>query len=91
MPLKPCVNRQVGHLNKDDAVLAVFPDTTSFYKGRISRPVKGRGIGAEITVVFDDDEDEQGRTQHRRIGARFVMADPDETYDDQEYFDEDEY
>jgi len=43
-----------------DAVLAVFPDTTSFYHGRISKPVKQRGSGGEISVQFDEDEDESG-------------------------------
>ena len=43
-----------------DAVLAVFPDTTSFYHGRISKPVKQRGAGGELSVQFDEDEDESG-------------------------------
>ena len=41
-------------------MLAVFPDTTSFYHGRISKPVKQRGSGGEIFVQFDEDEDETG-------------------------------
>lgn len=30
----------LGGLNKGDAVMAVFPDTTSFYRGHISKPVR---------------------------------------------------
>ena len=41
-------------------MLAVFPDTTSFYHGRISKPVKQRGAGGELSVQFDEDEDESG-------------------------------
>ena len=50
----------VQHPLTGDAVLAVFPDTTSFYHGRISKPVKQRGAGGELSVQFDEDEDESG-------------------------------
>ena len=50
----------VQHPLTGDAVLAVFPDTASFYHGRISKPVKQRGSGGEISVQFDEDEDESG-------------------------------
>jgi SAGA-associated factor 29 len=82
---RACVVRledNIGSLQKGDAVLAVFPDTTSFYRGRISKPVKNRGVGGEIAVQFEDDEDETGRTPHRRVPARHVMADPDDEGDD---------
>jgi len=72
----------VENLQKGDTVLAVFPDTTSFYRGRISKPVKNRsassGGDTEVFVQFEDDEDETGRLPHRRIPARHVMPDPDE-------------
>jgi len=64
-------------LNKGDAVLAVFPDTTSFYRGRISKPVKNRAAGGDVFVQFEDDEDESGRIPHHRVAARHVIADPD--------------
>lgn len=78
------LEENIGHLQKGDAVLAVFPDTTSFYKGRISKPVKNKGVGGDIYVQFEEDEDESGRTPHRRVPARHVMADPDEEYDEEE-------
>ena len=40
-------------------------------------------------VQFNDDEDEAGRTPHRRIPARHVMADPEEDYGDDRNGDED--
>jgi SAGA-associated factor 29 len=78
------LEENIGQLQKGDAVLAVFPDTTSFYKGRISKPVKNKGVGGDIYVQFEEDEDESGRTPHRRVPARHVMADPDEEYDEEE-------
>lgn len=77
------LQENIGQLQKGDAVLAVFPDTTSFYKGRISKPVKNRGVGGDIFVQFEEDEDESGRTPHRRVPARHVMADPDEDYEEE--------
>eukprot|EP00616_Rhizochromulina_sp_CCMP1243_P018680 CAMPEP_0118974930 /NCGR_PEP_ID=MMETSP1173-20130426/13937_1 /TAXON_ID=1034831 /ORGANISM="Rhizochromulina marina cf, Strain CCMP1243" /LENGTH=339 /DNA_ID=CAMNT_0006924745 /DNA_START=3 /DNA_END=1025 /DNA_ORIENTATION=- len=76
------LDEAVENLQKGDTVLAVFPDTTSFYRGRISKPVKNRsassGGDSEVFVQFDDDEDETGRLPHRCIPARHVMPDPDE-------------
>ena len=67
---------------KGDMVLAVFPDTTSFYRATISKPVKRSSTGStEVFVQFEDDEDETGRTPHRRVGARFVMSNPDDSPD----------
>jgi len=68
----------IGMLQKGDPVLAVFPDTTSFYRGRISKPVKNRGIGmAEIFVQFFEDADVSGRTPHRRVPPKHIMPCPD--------------
>ena len=67
------------HLEKGDRIVAVFPDTTSFYRATVSKVPKtpnNNGI-FEIIVKFDDDEDETGRTPHRRVPARFVMPRPD--------------
>jgi SAGA-associated factor 29 len=72
----------IGSLVKGDSVLAVFPDTTSFYRGRISKPVKNKGIGFDVYIQFVEDEDASGRTPHRRVLAKHVMALEDEPEDD---------
>uniref|UniRef100_A0A7S2D9R3 SGF29 C-terminal domain-containing protein n=1 Tax=Octactis speculum TaxID=3111310 RepID=A0A7S2D9R3_9STRA len=73
----------VEHMSKGQAVLAVFPDTTSFYRARISKPVKRSSTNyrtsPDIYVQFEDDEDETGRTPHRRVIARYVILDQDQT------------
>ena len=76
-----------GELHKGDQVLAVFPETTSFYRAVISKaPRRCAGGAIECIVKFEDDEDESGRTPHRRVHSRFVLpmpsAEPPEAYDD---------
>lgn len=64
------------HFRKNDKVLAVFPDTTSFYRGVIvknPKPPSTNSANWEVIVRFDDDEDESGRAPPRRIPARFVI------------------
>lgn len=72
----------VEHMSKGQAVLAVFPDTTSFYRARISKPIKRNSTNfrgsTDIYVQFEDDEDESGRTPHRRVIARYVIVDHDQ-------------
>ncbi|CAM9223391.1 unnamed protein product [Chrysoparadoxa australica] len=66
-------------LDKGDEVLAVFPDTTSFYRATIHkmpRPVDKDSGPPEIQVKFVDDEDESGRTPNRKMHPRFVIAVP---------------
>ncbi|KAG5187584.1 SGF29 tudor-like domain-containing protein [Tribonema minus] len=64
----------VEGLHKGGAVLAMFPDTTSFYKGKMAKSLK-RGM-TEALVQFEDDEDETGKTPNRRIDARYVFPVP---------------
>jgi len=64
-------------LQKGASVLAVFPDTTAFYRGRISKPVKNRGMGGSVWLQFEEDEDEAGRTPHRQVPSKHVMVEPD--------------
>mmetsp|Transcript_33880 Transcript_33880/g.58143 ORF Transcript_33880/g.58143 Transcript_33880/m.58143 type:complete len:265 (+) Transcript_33880:149-943(+) len=81
----------VDGLAKGDMVLAVFPDTTSFYRATISKPVKRSSQGmSEVFVQFEDDEDETGRTPHRRVTARYVMHNPDGDDDGNQYDDDEE-
>jgi len=68
------------HLRRGDSVLAVFPETTSFYKAVVAKTPKflnGAGGGyagsQEIIIKFEDDEDESGKNPARRVPARFVL------------------
>jgi uncharacterized membrane protein YgcG len=64
----------LGDVQKGDTVLAVFPDTTSFYRAQVTKVPKQQGQrGGEVHVKFDDDEDETGRTPHRRVPSRHVL------------------
>ncbi len=66
-------------IRKGDRVLAVFPDTTSFYRSIVVKSPKPHGsTGAangqwDVVVKFDDDEDDTGKPPARRIPARFVI------------------
>jgi hypothetical protein len=62
----------LGDVQKGDTVLAVFPDTTSFYRAQVTKVPKQQR-GGEVHVKFDDDEDETGRTPHRRVPSRHVL------------------
>lgn len=80
-----------GIFAKGKDCMAIFPETTSFYRAKVSKdPVwklerTGGGIPMvkEIIVKFEDDEDLQGRTPHRRVPSRYVIPVP------QDYFYED--
>jgi SAGA-associated factor 29 len=73
--------------------MAIFPETTSFYRAKISKtPVwkrsKAGPIVRELIVKFEDDEDQQGRTPHRRVPSRYVIPLPvNYFYDDAEDVD----
>lgn len=84
--------------------MAIFPETTSFYRSKISKTPVWRlnsstttttsgtttasgGAGSngsaltmpvvkEMIVRFEDDEDANGRTPHRRVPARYVIPTP---------------
>lgn len=77
-PLPACEVKKLedsgAHLKKGDLILAVFPETTSFYKAIVAKTVKPpTGNGAwEIVVRFDDDV-EDGKIPPRRVPARFVI------------------
>jgi len=66
------------HLRRGDRVVAVFPETTSFYRAVVAKNPKGPSPNAtnqmwEVVVKFDDDEDESGKNPARRVPARFVL------------------
>jgi SAGA-associated factor 29 len=65
-----------GHLRRGDNVLAVFPETTSFYRAEVVKnpkaPAHANGQW-EVVVRFEDDEDETGKAPPRRVPGRFVL------------------
>uniref|UniRef100_A0A7S3XKW5 SGF29 C-terminal domain-containing protein n=1 Tax=Heterosigma akashiwo TaxID=2829 RepID=A0A7S3XKW5_HETAK len=61
------------HFSKGDAVLAMFPETTSFYRGLVHKPANTDNM---LQIRFEDDEDGQGRTPSRHIPSRFVLRLP---------------
>ena len=95
-------NGTEGWFEKGARVMAIFPETTSFYRAIISKqPTWTSGTSAEqsaggvgnahkprvkeVIVKFEDDEDqESGKTPHRRVPSRYVIPLP------HQYFYEDE-
>lgn len=95
-------NGTEGWFEKGARVMAIFPETTSFYRAIISKqPIWTSGTSAEesaggvgnahkprvkeVIVKFEDDEDqESGKTPHRRVPSRYVIPLP------QQFFYEDE-
>ncbi|CAM9165422.1 unnamed protein product [Chrysoparadoxa australica] len=65
-------------LQKGDAALAVYPDTTSFYRCTITQPPRrgSAGGGGVAGVQFSDDADETGATPHRSIPAVHIIKLP---------------
>jgi len=83
-----------GVFKKGTSCMAIFPETTSFYRSKVSKdPIwridrGGIPMVKEIIVKFEDDEDAQGRTPHRRVPARYVIPIPaDYFYEDAEDVD----
>jgi hypothetical protein len=65
-----------AHLRRGDDVLAVFPETTSFYRAQVvknPRPPTSVNGNWEVVVRFEDDEDDSGKAPPRRVPARFVL------------------
>ena len=78
-----------GCFQKDTDCMAIFPETTSFYRAKVSKsPVwkidrTGNPMVKEIIVQFEDDEDNQGRTLHRRVPSRYVIPIPQDYFCDE--------
>ena len=72
---------------KNRPCMAIFPETTSFYRAIVSKsPVwtwddsSRSPVVSELVVKFEDDEDAAGRTPHRRVPARYVIPLPSEYF-----------
>ena len=83
-----------GCFQKGKDCMAIFPETTSFYRAKVSKsPIwrldRSRSpIVSQMIVKFEDDEDANGRTPHRRVPARYVIPIPaDYFYDETEDID----
>jgi len=80
-----------GLFEKNTKVMAIFPETTSFYRAVVSKPPvwtlptgSVTPIVQELIVKFEDDEGEDQKTPHRRVPSKYVISTPEV------YFMEDE-
>lgn len=64
-------------ISKGDRVIALYPDTTSFYFATVMSVPRGRGcagaLDAVVMVQFDDDHDETGVIPNRPCPAKYVL------------------
>jgi hypothetical protein len=68
---------EIRNLRAGDVVYAVYPDTTSFYKGTVSQaPRKAAGGGSLVMISFMDDHDENGITHDKAVQMKHVMLPP---------------
>mmetsp|Transcript_9096 Transcript_9096/g.13616 ORF Transcript_9096/g.13616 Transcript_9096/m.13616 type:complete len:272 (+) Transcript_9096:121-936(+) len=65
--------------SKGEDVLAVYPDTTSFYKAVVTQPPRrsAQYHSTSASVQFADDADERGVTPHRIVPAKHIMKEPE--------------
>lgn len=81
---------ELGCFVKGTECLAIFPETTSFYKARISRmPVwklnHGEPTVKDIVVKFEDDiNPNTGSIPNRRVPSGYVIRPPSKYFHDQE-------
>ena len=84
-------NGTEGLFEKHTNVMAIFPETTSFYRAIVSKPPVWTlqpgsitPIVQELIVKFEDDEGSDQKTPHRRVPSKYVISCPEV------YFMEDE-
>ena len=68
-------NIAARRLSKGEEIIAVYPETTSFYPAVVVQaPRVGRALNVEPTVVvqFSDDHDETGQIPHKTVLLRHV-------------------
>jgi len=80
-------NFSAERYTKNRPCMAIFPETTSFYRAIVSKsPVwtwdenHRAPVVKEMVVKFEDDEDAAGQTPHRRVPARYVIPLPSEYF-----------
>eukprot|EP00977_Amphora_coffeiformis_P020900 scaffold8605_cov178-Amphora_coffeaeformis.AAC.19 len=80
-------NFSAERYTKNRPCMAIFPETTSFYRAIVSKsPVwtwddnHRAPVVSELVVKFEDDEDAAGQTPHRRVPARYVIPLPSEYF-----------
>ncbi|GMI48780.1 hypothetical protein TrCOL_g3999 [Triparma columacea] len=72
---------------KGSDCMAIFPETTSFYRAKVSknpiwRPDRlGVPTCSELILRFMDDEDDSGKTPHRRVPSRYVIQLPNSYFE----------
>ena len=68
-------NGEGARLTKGEEVLAVYPDTTSFYTATVTQPPRRGGAAGPTCccVQFVDDADETGITPDRQVPLRYVI------------------
>jgi len=71
---------------KGEKVLGIFPETTSFYRATVSKEPDRSYFDSprEVVVKFEDDEDAQGRTPHRKVPHPYVIPVPADYFYDEE-------
>ena len=86
LPVQQCVNvpstdeaasTSGRGISKGDRVIALYPDTTSFYFATVMSVPRGRGcagaLNVTVMVQFDDDHDETGVIPNRPCPAKYVL------------------
>jgi hypothetical protein len=61
-----------SQFNKGDNVMAVYPETTSFYSATVVT-MRKVASGSMVYVLFQDDKDEMGVTHEKPIAANLVL------------------
>jgi len=73
--------------HKGSSCMAIFPETTSFYKAVVSKSPVWKfdatvgSVCSELILKFMDDEDESGRTPHRLVPSQYVIPLPEHYFE----------
>jgi len=69
----PGLENKSKEIPKGTEVLAMFPETTSFYRAIVEMPPKGKK-NPDYILKFDDDDDDSGQTPLRRVDPNYVLS-----------------
>ncbi|KAI2511967.1 Sin3 binding region of histone deacetylase complex subunit SAP30 [Fragilaria crotonensis] len=84
--LMSCVSRrELKVVSEVDGMYGHFPRNHLFYRSKVSKAPVWKLSGTtpmiqEVIVKFEDDEDDQGRTPHRRVPSRYVIPIPSQYF-----------